>query len=63
MLDLAKELADQPPKGKRGFSPLVDENDLRMRASATPYVPKSEDRLTAAGLGFDPMALMSKAQA
>jgi hypothetical protein len=61
MLDLAKEIADQPAK-PRGYSPLVSENDLKLRASATPYVPKSEDRLTGAGLGFDPMALMTKAQ-
>lgn len=40
MLDMAKEIADHPAK-PRGYSPLVSENDLKLRASATPYVPKS----------------------
>ena len=57
MNDMAEELLLDPAKKKGGFSPLssgLKEGDKKLRISATPFQPKSQDRLT----DFDPGSLV-----
>ena len=59
MHEMAKHIADADEKGdkKKGYSPLIEDGKV-FRASATPFVPKLEDRLVPGQLpAMDPMNL------